>query len=320
MYGILHWYNTNRKKIWTFIAILVMAVAVIQLLKYITKLNTSVQGNAYMPNNDINKSLNSITLEEGQSLVTGENLSSVHTNLLKVMDEFVACCNENNIKGAYELLSDECKQQMYPTIDNFKLTYYDRIFNGEPKSISAENWIGNTYKVKYVEDSLATGKFNKEGSIQDYITLVVDKDGNTKMNINSYIGKLEFKREKSDKGITIKVLERNTYMDYQTYIYEVTNDTDNTVLINEDNNIDTMYLEDTNNIKYFAYNHEISEAQLRLAPKEKKKITIKYYNKYSSSKVIENIVFSRIILNYEVYSNYPNKAYYNNYATIQIIL
>jgi len=28
----------------------------------------------------------------------------------------------------------------------------------------------------------------------------------------------------------------------------------------------------------------------------------------------------RIILNYEVYSNYPNKAYYNNYATIQIIL
>ena len=107
-------------------------------------------------------------------------------------------------------------------------------------------------------------------------------------------------------------------MDYETYTFEITNNSDNTILLNSSNNTDTMYLEDKNEIQYFAYTHELSEAELKLASKETKKIKIKYYNKYSSTRKIENIVFSKIILNYYAYVNYQNVGYYRDYGVIQI--
>ena len=83
-----------------------------------------------------------------------------------------------------------------------------------------------------------------------------------------------------------------------------------------------MYLEDKNGIKYYAYKHEISEAELNLLSKETKKINIKYYNKYSSSKSINSIVFSRIILNHAAYINYKkiNMGFYQDYGILKIIL
>ena len=49
---------------------------------------------------------------------------------------------------------------------------------------------------------------------------------------------------------------------------------------------------------YTAYIHELSDAELMITPGETKEITIKYYNKYGTTKNIKNIVFNKIILNY----------------------
>ena len=150
------------------------------------------------------------------------------------------------------------------------------------------------------------------------VTISKNTNDEMKLNINSYIGKQEINKQSSEKNVNIKVLEKYQYMDYEIYSFEVTNNSDIMILLNNNNNADAMYLRDENKIQYPAYTHEISEAELKIASGETKRIRIKYYNKYSSSRKIKSIVFSKIILNYYAYINYQNVGYYKNYGIIEI--
>ncbi len=212
------------------------------------------------------------------------------------------------------------KSVLYPTIQLFQQNYWQKIFNGKRKNISIENWTGNIYKVRYEDDALSTGIYDESTTIQDYITITADQEGKTKLNINNYIGKRDFNIERSVFDIKIKVLEKNQYMDFETYTFEVTNQSNNAILLGDLNDTEGMYLEDSNNIKYFAYIHEKSEAELKLNSGETRKVTIKYYNKYGANKAIRRIIFSKVIRNYNAYANFQNLGYYQDYGTIQIDL
>lgn len=325
MHRIKRWFNQHRKKIVRIIGIPVAVIVVVQLLQWgNTLINNSEQKKLATGQN--NKSeLNTIRLEDDISTVTGQSLSKTQKTIVQVIDEFIEFCNNKQINEAYNLLSEECKSQMYPTVANFQQNYYNYIFAGSAKNISAENWIGNIYKVKYKEDALSTGIYNSENTIQDYITGVRDEENNIKLNINGYIRKEEINKEKEVNKIKINIVEKHQYMNFETYVFEITNNSDNTILLNDIKSEDianqkSMYLEDRNNIKYTAYIHELSEPEMKILPGETRRISIKYYNKYSSSKDIEKIVFSRIILNYDIYQNINNIGNYNNYGTIQINL
>ena len=59
-----------------------------------------------------------------------------------------------------------------------------------------------------------------------------------------------------------------------------------------------MYITDSNGNQYTAYIHELSEAQLTVTPGETKDVTIKYYSRYGTTKTITQIIFNKVILNY----------------------
>lgn len=297
MREIILWYNRNKKIIWRILGILATIVVVVQLLQWITVRNQKInQGNMVNIGDNKQSNLNTITLKDDKSTVTGESLSKAQTNLLTVIDKFIEYCNNNQINEAYELLSEECKSEMYPNVTEFQKNYYNKIFGGRVKNASAENWVSNIYKVKFTEDALSTGIYNSKSAIQDYITIVEDEEDNLKLNINGYIGKEKLDKLTEAFDVKIQASERHQYMDYETYVFEVTNNSKNTILINDVENTDTMYLEDKNDMKYYAYMHELSEANMRVFPGETKKVTIKYYSKYSSTKKITNIIFSKIEL------------------------
>ncbi len=323
MKGIRLWYNANRKSIWKIIGIVAVAIIVLQLVQYIWKQRKMAEGQGIQNTNytsNVNIPLNSITLQDDKSVISGEKISSGKINFLKTLDTFVDYCNNNKINEAYNLLSEDCKQQMYPKIENFKNSYYNTIFTGKKKNISVENWVGNIYKVKYINDALSSGVYEKENTIQDYITLTIDDKENVKLNINNYIGKQEINKETEAYGIKTKVIEKHTYMDYEIYVFEITNNSDTVVLMNDNNNMDTMYLQDGNELKYNAYTHEIAQASLKIGLKETRHLKIKYYNKYSSNKQIQKVIFSKVILNYNAYENDQNLGNYKEYGTIQINL
>lgn len=303
MRGIILWYNRNSKKIWKVVGILAIIVIIIQLLRWIS-IQKNKQYNNLITENEDKSNLNTITLEEDKSTITGQNLSKTQVDSLEVIDKFIEFCNNKQTIEAYNLLSDECKNEMYTTVDKFEEIYYEKIFNGIAKNTSVENWVGNIYKIKFTEDALSTGIYNPNNAIQDYITIIEDENDQLRLNINGYIGKEEINKSKEAFEIKVEVLERNQYMDFEIYKFKITNNSKNIILLNEIENTDTIYLQDQNGMKYYAYIHELSEADMRVLPGETKEITIKYYSKYISTKKIEKIVFSEIVLGGNEYAKF----------------
>ena len=322
MNRFIRWYNQNRKKVWKAIAIVVIVIGVIQLINYYyqikneEELKSSTNRNQ-VQNEIINDNYNTISIGDTNSSLTGEQISTNQETQLGVIDNFINYCNENNLQGAYNLLTDECKEEMYPTIEAFQESYYNRVFNNSRKNVSVENWIDNIYKVNINEDILSTGKYSKEDTIQDYIT-VVETDEVYQLNINEYIGRREIGKSKEDQNIMIEVEEIDMYMDYQIYKIKVMNQYENTILLDNGVQLDTMYIEDENGIQYAAYTHEINEGQLVVSSRETKELEIKYYSKYSSEKDINKLVFSRIVLNNEEYQAIQNKNLYREYGNIEV--
>lgn len=322
MSGLIRWYNANRKKVWTTIGIVIFVILLINVLNNISHEQLSEKNNEIKnsTSNTYNKEImNSISMSEDKSVLSGDKISTSQKNMLKVLDDFGNYCSNGEIEKAYNLLSDNCKSEIYPTKEDFEEGYYKQIFDGTKINISAENWMENTYKVKFTEDALTTG-VNSSYAKQDYITLITDEYGSVKLNINGYMGKKKINKTVQKNNLKFKVIETDVYMDYQTYTFEITNSSANTVYLNDPTINNSMYLEDRNNKQYAAYMHELSPAELRIVPGETKRLTVKYYNKYSSTREIEYIVFGRIILNYDNYTEHQNIGYYNNYDAVQIEL
>ena len=313
MHKVIIWYNKKRKTIWMFLIIIIVLYLFVQLLNNLAK---TTKRNNYKNNilqNNFNYEMNTINFDDNKSAISGDTLTESQIKSTKVIDDFVTFCNEGKIEEAYNLISQECKEQVYPTREDFNKSYYTKVFNGNKKTVTIDNWINNVYRVKFSDNSLSTGIYSEENIIQDYITIVSDENNEYRLNINSYLGKQNININYEYKDININVTEINTYMDYQEYTYEIKNNSKNTILLDNRRYIDSMCLEDENNISYSAITNELSEDELKILPNETKTVKIKYYSKFSSSKNIKYVVFSRVILNYTIGEN-------NNYESIKIQL
>lgn len=300
MNRLVRWYNQNTKTIWKVIGIIALIIIIIQLVNYWVKTDnekTLQEANQVQSTNNT-KDYNSISVEENASTISGDELSINQLSQIDIIDKFVEYCNNQQIEDAYNMLSDECKEEMYPEQSIFEETYYNEIFLNNKRNVNVENWISNIYVVDYNEDYLATGKVSKENSKQDYITVVEYDDETYKLNINNYVGRKEINKANEKNGIKIEVLEVNTYMEYETYKIRIQNNSQNTIKLDDGQEIKGMYIKDDNGMLYGAYTHEISEVDLVVSPRETKEIEIKYYSRYGSEKDITSLGFARIVLNY----------------------
>lgn len=316
---VTEWYIKHKNKIMFAVIAIIIIILVNLIIRYMIKKeepyeNTELIGSTIEigGNNNQNK-YNSVVITTEESITTGESTNQYQVSMVDTINKFVEYCNKGQINEAYDLLSDDCKTEMYPKREDFVTSYYNNVFAGKQKIASLENWNENIYKVEYNDDFLSTGQYSEGNTIQDYIRIVADKDNNYKLNVNSYIGKEDINRNYESQELLIKIIEKNVFMDYEEFTYEITNNTLNTILLDDKMDTSSMYIEDQNGILYSAYTHEISDAELIISPKQTKVIKIKYYNKYGSEKDIRRVGFSRIILNYNV-----NEA--KKYKSIQIEL
>ncbi len=320
MYKLMRFYNQNKKMILRIVGFIIFLIIILQLLNFMTKQNIKKQQSQKntIKTNTASK-YDNITLESDKSAISGNEISTSQSEMIQVINEFFSYCNEGKIEKAYELLSEECKQEMYQTLDAFEENYYKKIFNEQNKKISVENWNDNIYKVKITEDFLASGKYSKENTIQDYITIKKDDNKENKLNINGYIGRINIDKQSEHKDINIKAIQKDMYMDYTTYTFEVTNNSIRPILLDDLSGVDTTYIQDKNKVKYPCYTHEITQEQLKLNEHETKKVKIKYYSKYGSTKKITKAIFSKLILDYETFM-YTPKNEYSDYYTFEVEL
>lgn len=294
MHKLRRFFYQNKYQIFAVVGAIVFVIIIIQLLNNLVKEDISEEMINKSENIIINNESNQGMISE-KSAVTGNEISkSKLDKATTAINSFIEFCNNQNLEEAYSLLTEECKKQIYSSLETFKQSYYKNVFNGEKKNCTIENWVNDTYKVNITGDILATGNYN-EYAKQDYIT-VKEEDDEYKLNINNYIGYTEINKVTTHDNAIIEVVNKNTFKDYEQYTIKVTNNTSKIMQLDNISNTDSLYIEDSKGVKYLYYNHELTTPMLTVSAGQTKEITIKFYSSYVSTKKIEKITFSNIML------------------------
>lgn len=316
MHKILSFYNSNRRVIW--IAILAIAFTIILLQ---TLNNDAKKRNSEINTNDeINSSSNTTIYPNNQEdfLSSNYNSEKIQDEKLKLISAFLEKCNNGKIKEAYDLLSTDCKEEMFPVLEKFKNDYTDLVFN-TAKTYDIKLWMSgkySIYKISIYENALAAGVVNNN-AIDSYYT-VVEENNDYKININNFIAKEELNTENSNDYVRINVISRKIYIDYEEYEIKITNNTQKTILMDGYRKNNSMYLQDSVGGKKTAYTNEIPERLLIINPLLSITRTIKFNKSYTEKISSKGITFEDIILDYDEYKKQENKQEYSNVSNINV--
>jgi hypothetical protein len=299
----------------------VVVLVIIHLLNYFVTQNKKNEEDENVSNEKEKIIISENTIVDGTtSKVTGDTISTEKISLnSQIINEFIEDCNDGNIEDAYELLTEDCKEILYPTIDDFKENYYSEKFS-ENKLCEITNWEKNTYLIKLKQDALATGDINQtENYIEDYIT-IDEENGKTKLNINGYVGKKEINKTIEKEEIEVTVVDKDIFIDYEIYNFSVKNNSTNVIAIDPLTSAKTMYLKISEGAKLYAYNNEVVLENIIIKSKYTEEFSIKFVNSYDVNRKIESVTFSKVILNYQEYNLLEDKSNYDNYLEILINL
>ena len=274
-------------------------------------------------NNSSNSEENSETAlyTPDKTIISGDNIDKdtykQEENLVKT---FVEYCNNQQIQEAYNLLTNECKEKMYPNIETFRNNYYDVIFN-QNRECNLQSWVadGNyhTYKVTFIEDIMSTGNYENVEKFEDYIT-VATKSGEQKININSYIKTEEINKSTKTEDLEINVKNADVYMNSVKYFLEITNLTENDILLDTLKN-KNVRLVGTNDAEYALDDSNLFSSNLVIYKNSKdRKVELKFTKQYGSEVKGKSIEFKKIITNYEEYLKDPDNYSEYNKTSIKL--
>lgn len=310
--------NQNRIKIIgisLFVIMIILVIRVVNMISEQTNDESSKLGNTLETRNI------SSNYTQNYFVQSNEQIPETTTKENKdIIEEFFLYCNQGQVQPAYELLTQECKEIFYPTIDYFINNYYKPIFN-KPKSYHSQSWMAKdnfyTYKIEIIDDLLATGGVNKSPITEDYITIVKGKDKD-RLNINGYVGNKRINESVTVNGITISVQKENIFIDYNSYVINVKNETNKTILLDSRQSTKTVYLTDKNETTYSSFIYEVDNISLQIKPKISKSITVKFNKAFNKDRDIQKISFTDIIMDLDAYEKVSNKKEYENRLRIDI--
>lgn len=312
----IRWYNQNRKKFWIFVIVTVFIFIIIRLLNFGAKIQLEEEKKEAEENKT--KTSNTVSYDkQSKSIVSGGTVDQEYQDQFgKLINEFLGNCVIGNYEEAYQYLSKDCREELYPSKKMFIDQYCSEKFEGN-KQYDFQSWTskGNyIYLVKIYENMLSTGNANTN-YIQDYYT-IVKESGEYKLNISSFLGKQKYNKVQEKNGIYIELKDTSVYMDYQLYDVKIKNITENRIMLDTRERTDQTYSVNSNGIKIEALLHENKEEDLIVDSGEEKTITIKFSNAYQYETSIDKVVFSSIVTNYEQYRN--DEENYQDYEAIEI--
>lgn len=295
MRDIIGKYNRNRKIIWFIIGIIIAIVSLINII------NNGLEEEQLVFQNDENKVVTEQFYDTNYSVISSQSLDTQTSNkVTDIIKNFINYCNNGNFEEAYNMLSSDCKNVLYPTLEDFKNNYCAINFD-KRKTYNLQSWITYdnryTYMVELAEDILSTGKVSNLKK-QDYYT-VIEENGSYYLNISGFIEKNIINKSNKAHSLQIIVESEEVFIDYLNLNITVSNQTRNNILLDSGENAYSVYVTDSENIKYVSYLYESSNSDLVVRAKSSKNFNIKFMKTYKQQRPIITVNFEDIILNYE---------------------
>lgn len=267
MFKIIRFYNQNRKEIF------IVLISMILITVFISRLNTSIEKTQEAQEEERRSSEEIATSSIQRKEILEKELTEEEFNKFEeIVDEFVKYCNLGQTDKAYELLSDECKNEVYPEFKVFEDQYYKEIFECK-KNYQIKDYLGSTYKIIYTEDMLASGKTNNLKKQEDYITFNNAKDGSYKLNIGGFIESKKIEKSITDKDIIIDIQKINRFVEDEEYIFNIDNRSEKNIKLKKED----IIIIDTSDIRY-----EVQGLTEDIVVESKSKVNrkVKFSNQY----------------------------------------
>ena len=128
---LIRYYNQNRIGIWIVILIFAFLILIIQALNGLAK----EQNKQVNVNNDADKNITNQVdyTTESKSVVSGDEVPEIYQkNFGSTLENFLTYCKNHEPEKAYGLLSNECKEVLYPSVQDFTNSYYNCSYNKNP--------------------------------------------------------------------------------------------------------------------------------------------------------------------------------------------
>lgn len=234
---------------------------------------------------------------------------SVPTNLQEPIEQligqFVENCNNKDYEAAYNLLTEDCKNNIYPDIELFK-QYVNSVFPNK-KIYNIQNFSNKDeiyiYTVNILNDILATGLNNEEDeNVYSEKYVVIEENGQLKLSIRQYIGRQNLTYIYEDEYMKIKIESVDIKYDNIVYNLNITNKSEN-YIVYSDYSVDyEIALDTSEGLKRRA--DEVLEP-ITLDKLETKNFSVKFTIFYDEDTQIEDMLFDyiRIYKNDEDYEN-----------------
>lgn len=209
----------NRKKV----IFVVIAVAIIIAINYILK---------NMPEEEIPKT----TYEPNVAVMDESEVPKKwHSEIENRIKTFVDYCNNKEYQKAYDMISDDCKDAIYPVIGDFK-EYVDKRFQVK-RIYSIQNFSNISkqyiYDVNFMSDFMATGSTGTNyGYVQEKFVFTED-DNSLKFAIGGFVRTNILDAFVEDENLKIVTKKKNVYYDHETYTVDITNKTDYPIVLGD---------------------------------------------------------------------------------------
>ena len=294
MNQIIRLYNQNRKKFWTIVIVIILVYTLIRLLNYWVKNS----------NNEVESTNNIAYYEEGESIISDDDVPEYNREMFgTLISSFLDYCISGNTNDAYNLLSDDCKEELFPHVEDFENLYRSKNFSTS-KTYTFQSWTSQTtniYQVKIFDNSLYTGNASFDDYIEDYFNIVYE-NGQAKLNISGFVKVEDINKSTTVNNVLIQVNKIHYFMDYCTADIVIQNSSDKTILIDTMEKTNTVFMQSSNNnTKLIGFLSDFSQEDMIVQANDNKILNIRLIFKYRDSLRIQSINFTDVVMDYEAF-------------------
>jgi len=160
---------------------------------------------------------------------------TLQKNINETVDKYFNYCNNKQYEEAYKMVSDECKEVYFPTLDDFK--YYIDIVFDENKIYYLQNFSNYNgkyiYRMRIMEDLMATGLTGKDELFfyEEKIVLGKKSDGSISLSLRQFIENATLEEVYEDAYVKIWVDSKDVFYEEEAYHIRVKNKTSNTIVL-----------------------------------------------------------------------------------------
>lgn len=212
----------------------------------------------------------------------------------KLIADYIKYANNKEYESAYNMLSSECKTNLYPSIEDFK-KYIDSVFDTK-KTYAIQNYsnVDNKYiyEVNIFEDIMATGLTGKEDLNLYSEKFTITKTNNElTLSIGNFVENTENYQVYEDEYIKVEI--KDMVQSYETQVYKVklTNRTEHTIVLADKTEKYEIMLE------LDSENRNIQNMRGRgiyLNPYESKEVDLEFVKFFDEKETAKGIIFNAV--------------------------